>query len=993
MHPARIDPSARRNGLEWLWFVIVFALLAGYFVISLLGQRQDILAWESSRLANQGRIVSDFISNDLIASNRALMHVIQENPPWSLSPANTQHVIAHMDAMVQAMPAVRTLHMTDAAGKVVVSTVPELNGRDFSQRAYFLTAQRRNDFKTLYVTPPFHSSKGTWVIILVRAIPDPSGRFGGIIWASLEFKHLALLLQSVRYADDMTTTLTHADGKEFIRHPDPEEMTGTLLPTSPDSLLGRHLASGEVATLQRGMAQRIKADVLGAFHSVQPVALQMDKPLVISLLRRMDTLMAPWRKIVLSQVSVLLAVMALSALGLFLLQRRRQVEESLHRQEEARVRESEANLRSYIEHAPDGIFIADAKGRFVEANPAACRMVGYTHAELMQLAITDIAPLGERDEHLALYEDIKLKSTSGIEFDLRRKDGGIFRAELHTALLPDARVIGFCSDITARKQTESELASYRQELETMVQQRTIELEEQSTQLAQTQFAMERVGIGVAWNDIDTGRFLYVNDETCRQLGYTRQELLQLTISDINPGFSATDIQQVAANMGASTDRLQFETVHRRKDASCYPVELTIHLHREGGRAWFITFFNDITARKVSEDLLVQAKLAAEAASRAKSTFLANMSHELRTPMNAIMGMTSLALRHAEDAKLRSQLNTIEQSSKHLLALINDILDISKIEAERFSMASQRFSLAEIIRNLQSLVYQKAMDKGLRLHVHLPPNLSTWTLLGDPMRLGQVLINLFGNAIKFTEQGSVTLRVQIIEMGADYILLRFEVQDTGMGISAEDQTRLFQRFEQLDNSSTRKYGGTGLGLAISKRLVEMMGGEIGVESAPGQGCLFWFSVRLGIEQPGVETSSEDEPQQDSAELRLQRDFAGTPILLVDDEPINLAVASEMLRLVGLQVDLAENGAQALEMAKKTRYALILMDIQMPVLNGLDATRAIHTDSLNTATPILAMTANASGQDRETCLAAGMAEHVAKPIDASHLYAVVLHWLAR
>jgi CheY-like chemotaxis protein len=191
------------------------------------------------------------------------------------------------------------------------------------------------------------------------------------------------------------------------------------------------------------------------------------------------------------------------------------------------------------------------------------------------------------------------------------------------------------------------------------------------------------------------------------------------------------------------------------------------------------------------------------------------------------------------------------------------------------------------------------------------------------------------------------------------------------------------------------------LAISKRLVEMMGGEIGVESAPGQGCLFWFSVRLGIEQPGVETSSEGEQPQDSAEqnaehnaeLRLQRDFAGTRILLVDDEPINLAVASEMLQLAGLQVDLAENGAQALEMAKKARYALILMDIQMPVLNGLDATRAIQADSLNTATPILAMTANASGQDRETCLAAGMAEHVAKPIDASHLYAVVLHWLAR
>jgi signal transduction histidine kinase/CheY-like chemotaxis protein len=467
----------------------------------------------------------------------------------------------------------------------------------------------------------------------------------------------------------------------------------------------------------------------------------------------------------------------------------------------------------------------------------------------------------------------------------------------------------------------------------------------------------------------------------------------LTISDINPEFSATDIQQVAANMSTSGDRLQLETVHRRKDASIFPVEVTTHLHQVGGKAWFIAFYNDITARKSVEDSLIQAKLAAEAANRAKSTFLANMSHELRTPMNAIMGMTSLALRNADDAKLRAQLTTIEQSSKHLLAVINDILDISKIEAERFSLVSQRFSLAEIIQNLQSLVYQKAKDKGLRLHVHLPPNLSTRTLLGDPLRLGQVLINLFGNAIKFTEQGGVTLRVQVVETAVKNILLRFEVQDTGIGIEVEDQARLFQRFEQLDNSRTRKYGGTGLGLAISKRLVEMMGGEIGVESTPGQGCLFWFSVRLGIEQPGVETSSEDEPQQDSAELRLQRDFAGTPILLVDDEPINLAVASEMLRLVGLQVDLAENGAQALEMAKKTRYALILMDIQMPVLNGLDATRAIHADSLNTATPILAMTANASGQDRETCLAAGMAEHVAKPIDASHLYAVVLHWLAR
>jgi signal transduction histidine kinase/ActR/RegA family two-component response regulator len=435
-----------------------------------------------------------------------------------------------------------------------------------------------------------------------------------------------------------------------------------------------------------------------------------------------------------------------------------------------------------------------------------------------------------------------------------------------------------------------------------------------------------------------------------------------------------------------------------------------------------------------------AKEAAEAANRAKSTFLANMSHELRTPMNGIMGMTGLALRHAEAPKLRDQLEKIDQASKHLLGVINDILDISKIEAERMQLEQVTFKLGGVLENLMSLIGHKVIDKGLKLRVDLTPEVAHLTLLGDPLRLGQILLNLVGNAVKFTAQGSITLRVRQVDdssqgisanlpssspfkgearrgIGSDAaelppipsptlplkgrepgqraapdatVLLRFEVTDTGIGISVEDQKRLFTAFEQADGSMTRKYGGTGLGLAISKRLVKMMGGEVGVESAVGQGSTFWFTVRLGKASSNAVPSAPTFTQ-DSAEARLKTQFPGTRILLAEDEPINQEVSRGLLEDVGLAVDLAEDGVQAVELAKRTRYALILMDMQMPNLNGVDATRAIRALPGYAETPILAMTANAFNEDRQVCIDAGMNDHIGKPVDPERLFETLLKWL--
>lgn len=386
-----------------------------------------------------------------------------------------------------------------------------------------------------------------------------------------------------------------------------------------------------------------------------------------------------------------------------------------------------------------------------------------------------------------------------------------------------------------------------------------------------------------------------------------------------------------------------------------------------------------------------AKEAAEAASRAKSTFLANMSHELRTPMNAIMGMTSIALRHADNPTLSDQLGKIDNASQHLLAVINDILDISKIEAERLTLEQRNFMLDQVLDNLTNLIGRKVSDNGLKLSIDLPLEIAHQALCGDALRLGQILINLTGNAVKFTEAGTITLRIRLLEESQADVLLRFEVQDTGIGISAEEMERLFTAFEQADGSMTRKYGGTGLGLAISKRLAKLMGGEIGVESQPGKGSTFWFTVRLGKATEVVAQAPTYE--QDSPETRLRTQFAGTRLLLAEDEPINQEVSRGLLEDIGLVVDVAEDGSVALALAKRNRYALILMDMQMPRLNGLDATRQIRTLPDYEHTPIVAMTANAFDEDRQICLDVGMNDHIAKPVDPDVLFETLLKWLAK
>jgi CheY-like chemotaxis protein len=385
----------------------------------------------------------------------------------------------------------------------------------------------------------------------------------------------------------------------------------------------------------------------------------------------------------------------------------------------------------------------------------------------------------------------------------------------------------------------------------------------------------------------------------------------------------------------------------------------------------------------------------------KGNFLANMSHEIRTPMNAIVGMTHLALRSTQDARLLDYLQKIQQSSRHLLGIIDDILDFSKIEADKLTFEQIDFSIATLLDNFTNLISERAYAKGLQLMQDVAPDVPD-LVVGDPLRVGQVLINYGNNAVKFTHQGDIQVSVSVQHLEPDHVTLRFAVRDTGIGLTPEQAGELFQSFHQADSSTSRRYGGTGLGLAISRKLAERMGGEVGVSSQLGEGSTFWFTVRLGRTQqpqpalkPVPHTAEGVAPRAAAAhDARATGAATGTAfgrILAVDDNEVNLQIARELLRNQGFDVDVALDGQQALDLVRVQAYDLVLMDMQMPVMDGLSATRAIRQLPEGLRLPIVAMTANAMEKDRQDCLEAGMNDFITKPMDPALLAAVVQSWV--
>jgi two-component system sensor histidine kinase/response regulator len=625
-----------------------------------------------------------------------------------------------------------------------------------------------------------------------------------------------------------------------------------------------------------------------------------------------------------------------------------------------------------------------------------------------------------------------------------------------------------------------------------------------------------------------GRVVHWSRGAERIFGYTALEAVGLDVEVLIPGLRETAFGQGltrrirgdTASIDVATEQLEAT----RKDGSKVPVELSISDAWIDGEMLMTGIVRDVTERRRAQQELEQARAGAEAANQAKSMFLANMSHEIRTPLNAVIGMAHLLLKTELGPRQRDYVRKVQQSGRHLLGIVNDVLDFSKIEADQLSLERAEFDLEGVLVGVSDVVAERANAKGLELIFDLPPDMRT-DLVGDSLRLGQILINYATNAVKFTEAGEVVIEVrQVAETETD-VQLRIAVRDTGIGIAPAEIDRLFQSFQQADTSITRRYGGTGLGLAISRRLAEMMGGQTGVSSELGKGSEFWFTAWLGkgrniasrrLPEPSLigrtallvddntnarttmadmlesmhfrviaaasgaealhlaETEAYDiafvdwrMPEMDGMEavrrlralprigdgpqpayvlvtaygredvlrnaeaaglddilikpvnasllldcaVRVMSGSAvlrqpealpspgivmpsllqGRRVLLVEDNELNQEVARDLLRAAGMIVDMAGDGRQALARLEQTRYDLVLMDMQMPVMDGLEATRAIREQAAFATLPIIAMTANAMAQDRAACLAAGMNDHLGKPINPDVLYDVLARWL--
>ena len=633
--------------------------------------------------------------------------------------------------------------------------------------------------------------------------------------------------------------------------------------------------------------------------------------------------------------------------------------------------EPEGRLRAIFEIAFDAVVQVDADGIITEWNPGAESMFGWQRSEAVGQPAGSMVPERYRDAHANVVRqwasDHRTEVSAPIPFRGLRRDGREFPAEvIVSATRRDENILvdAFVRDLTGLRRLESALREIEQ---------------------RNRAVLDHIEDGYCEVDL-RGKYLFVNDAYCRMFNRTKEEVLGASYKQFFSGERSAILREVYQKVYLTGESIQaFE--NEFKPGQFVEQSISLKRNAKGEPTGFVNVIRDITHRKRHERELAAAKLAAEAANRAKSQFLANMSHEIRTPMNGIIGMADLALATNLTAEQREYLSMVRSSADALLVVINDILDYSKIEAGKILFDPVPFNLSEVIGDTMKTLAIAAHRKGLELAFRIEPAVPLH-VVGDSMRLRQVLLNLVGNAVKFTETGEVVVNVSLLNRTPSDVRLHVSVRDSGIGIPAGLQARLFQPFEQADSSTTRHYGGTGLGLAISRRIVQLMEGDMWAESAPAAGSTFHFTIRLGLASEAAEY-----PFPLSA-----RELEGLRVLVVDDNATNRRILEETVRQWKMHGEGAESGEAGLAKLQDAcrlgrPFRLILLDEKMPGMSGLELIQRIRGNPALTGAAIMLLTSVDHGASAARCRELGVESYLVKPVKSGELLAAICTALGR